>query len=111
MKQDFTLVTTVENFKVTFDYKNLNIHIQDSWQVKDAGVLEGAINAITVSIYFDKLAAAGFTRSKKSLLREWRAHNVLYRWGYKKERTGSVDFNQNESLGRRIGYFFLSWFF
>ena len=61
--------------------------------------------------YFERIAAAGYTRTKESLIREWKAHNVLYRWGYEKERTGSVDFSQYESRGRRVAYFFLSWLF
>ena len=111
MKQDFTLVTTIYNLKVSFDYENLNIHIQDSYLIKDSKTIENAIENILASVYFEKLAAAGFTRTKESLMREWRAHNVLYRLGYEKERTGSVDFSQYESRGRRIAYFFLSWFF
>ena len=111
MKQDFTLVTTFYNLKVSFDYENLNIHIQDSHLIKDSKIVENAIENILASVYFEKLAGAGFTRTSKSLIREWKAHTVLHRWGYEKDRTGSVDLNQNESRGRRILYFILSWFF
>lgn len=111
MKQDFTLVTTIYNLKVSFDYENLNIHIQDSYLIKDSKTVENAIENILASVYFEKLAAAGYTRTKESLIREWRAHNVLYRWGYEKERTGSVDLDQHESRFRRFCYFFLSWLY
>ena len=111
MKQDFTLVTTINNLKVSFDYENLNIHIQDSYLIKDSKIVENAIENILASVYFEKLAAAGYTRTSKSLIREWKAHNVLYRWGIAKERTGSVDMSQHESVFRRFCYFFLSWLF
>jgi hypothetical protein len=52
-----------------------------------------------------------YTRSITSWLREWKAHNYLYDMGYEKARTGSVDLNENESLIRRIGYFFLALFY
>jgi hypothetical protein len=111
MKQDFTLVTTIYNLKVSFDYESLNIHIQDSHLIQDSKTIENAIENILASVYFEKLAAAGYTRTKGSLIREWKAHNVLYRWGYEKERTGSVDLDQSESRGRRIAYFLLSLLF
>ena len=111
MKQDFTLVTTIYSLKVSFDYENLNIHIQDSYLIEDAKTIENAIENILASVYFEKLAAVGYSRTKASLIREWKAHNVLYRWGYEKERTGSVDLDQNESRRRRFAYFFLSWLF
>ena len=108
---EFTICSNKFNLKVKIDYKNLNIHIQDSYQMTNAEYLKVAINDILGSVYFEKLTAAGYTRTKESLIREWKAHNVLYRWGIAKERTGSVDMSQNESRFRRFCYFFLSWLY
>lgn len=46
-------------------------------------------------------------RSTRSLIREWEAHNFLYRIGYEVQRTMHVDFN-DEPVTRRLGYAFLS---
>lgn len=108
---EFTIASYCWNLTVQIDYDNLNIQIKDSYRINSAIDLEIAVNDIMGSVYFKKLAAAGYTRTKKSLIREWRAHNVLYRWGIAKERTGSVDMSQHESALRRFCYFFLSWFY
>ena len=110
-KEEFIYTSITTNLKITVDYKNLNIHIQDSWKIDNAKELNSVIDDLMKGERFTKLAAAGYTRTKASLIREWKAHNVLYRWGYEKERTGSVDLDQNESRKRRIAYFFLSWLF
>ena len=107
----FDLVSTTYNIQVTMNIEDLNIHIKNSYQVIYSKDIEQIIDMIINKSCYKYLAAAGYTRTKKSLIREWKAHNVLYRWGYEKERTGSVDLDQNESRGRRIAYFFLSWFF
>lgn len=48
-------------------------------------------------------------RSLKSYLREWRCHNRLYKLGIKPESTKDCDLNVDESLIRRIVYFFLGF--
>ena len=106
----FDLVSTTQSLQVTINVEALNIHITNSYQVTNSKDIEQIIDMIMNKSCYKYLAAAGFTRTKKSLIREWKAHNVLYRWGYEKERTGSVDFDQNESRFRRFCYFFLSWF-
>ena len=96
------------NVKVIFDYDNLNICIENSWQIVRPIAIEELVERIMESDLFAKMWRLGYTRTKESLIREWKAHNILYRWGYEKERTGSVDFSQYESRPRRIGYFILS---
>ena len=96
---------------VSFDFDNLNIQIKDSYQITNKRDIETIIDIIMYNSNYKKIAAAGFTRARQSLIREWKAHNVLYYWGYKKEQTGTVDLNQHESRGRRLAYFFLSFFF
>lgn len=107
----FDVVSTNYNLQVIINIDHLNIHITNSYQVKSGKEMEQIIDMIMNKSYYQQLTAAGFTRSKGSLLREWKAHNLLYNWGYEKERTGSVDLNQNESRCHRIGYFILSLFY
>ena len=107
----FDLVSTTYSLQVTINVEALNIHITNSYQVTNSKDIEQIIDMIMNKSCYKYLAAAGYTRTKESLIREWKAHNVLYRWGVAKERTGSVDLNQNENIFRRITYFFLSWFY
>lgn len=44
----------------------------------------------------------------RSYIREWWAHNTLFRWGVEEDRTRDVDLNINEKKFRRLCYFFLS---
>lgn len=50
----------------------------------------------------------GYKRTFISELREWEAHNMLYRMRILRSRTGDSDIDQKESWFRRLGYFFLS---
>ena len=68
------------------------------------------LQLIHESVGYNYLKTAGYTRTFESELREWKAHNFLYKIGYKRERTGSVDINQNEPLWRKIIYAVLSLF-
>ena len=52
----------------------------------------------------------GYTRTPKEQVDEWIAHNVMWSWGYKRNRTGSVDLNQNESKFRKIVYSIIAFF-
>ena len=50
-------------------------------------------------------------RSVGSFVREWKAHNILYSWGWFKKSTEHADLNTDETCFRRIGYFFITLFF
>lgn len=50
-------------------------------------------------------------RTAKSLLREWKAHNILYNMGIEIERTRTSDLDAYEKWYRRVGYFFITLFF
>ena len=98
----------LDNGKVVTNYNKINIHIVNSFRVKTT-------YEMSKIIFLIKGAAQNrgiiYPRSNKSLIREWKAHNVLYFLGIKRNRTRSVDLNQNESVFRRIGYFVLSLFY
>lgn len=65
------------------------IKIIDSYQITD----RSRMREIIYAIQHNHPECNTFKRSYNSLIAEWRAHNRLYRWGYKQERTGSVDLN------------------
>ena len=49
-----------------------------------------------------------YLRTKKSMLREWKSHNILYQKGYKQERTRDVDFEDKPKLIHTLIYFLIS---
>lgn len=66
-----------------------NIHIKDSYKVKD----RSKMCEILYTIQHNHPECKVFKRSYNSMISEWRTHNRLYRLGYKKQRTGDVDIN------------------
>jgi hypothetical protein len=105
------IVLENKQIEVEFNYEILNIHIKDSYKITKIVEMKIILDDILMSEEYQKLVAAGYTLTKETMLREWRAHNFLYLYEYKRNRTGSVDLNQNESRGRRILYFILSLFY
>ena len=91
---------------ITFD-KN-NIHIHDSYKVKTTESMRFVLQLV-------KYAAANrnivYKRTMKSWLREWKAHNILYKLNIQRPRSQHTDLNENESVKRRFAYFILSLFY
>lgn len=95
----------IQNNRLIITFSKENIQIKDSYLIKSDGDKEQIIDMMMGSEDFKN---QNYTRSKKSYLREWKAHNFLYSWGIQKQRTKDVDFSEKESLFTRICYFFLS---
>ena len=87
----------INDTNITVSFFKGNILIENSYQIKNDAVMNS-----------NEYITGNYSRTKASYLREWKAHNTLYEWGISPERTGSVDLNDDESLLRRICYFFLS---
>ena len=66
-----------------------NIHIKESHKV----VSKSEMKEMLYAIQYRHPECKSFKRSYESLIAEWRAHNRLYRLGYKRQRTGDVDLN------------------
>lgn len=98
----------VEKLNYKIDVKNLNIHVEDSYLIKERADIHEALATIMSDPDYLKLKEAGFNRSEQSMYEEWAAHNTLYRWGYKRERTASVDIDQGESFLRLLAYAILA---
>lgn len=78
-----------------------NIKIIDSFKYTDRET-----QVATIKLFMSKYDWFN-ARSLKSYVREWRAHNRLYKLGLFKDRTKDVDLNVAEKWYRRLGYFFL----
>ena len=93
---------------IMYNMTEKNIHIEDSYKIRDISEMKEILELIGSEAL---RCCIPYKRSISSWLREWKAHNYLYDMNYEKDRTGSVDLNEDESLIRRIGYFFLALFY
>lgn len=97
--------------RISFSYgDNPCIHIKNSYLVTKNDDIEAVLEYIRGMDEYKKLKEAGYTRTPKSEFNEWKGHNILYKLGYQKYRTGSVDIDQNEPKWRRLVYAILSIF-
>ncbi len=100
--------------KVVFsstDSKNLNICVRDSYKIKYSDDIEKLLDIICDTSTFTEFKIAGYKRTLTSMRREWEAHNLLYKMGILKSRTGSTDLDNNESFIRKAGYAVLSFIY
>ena len=98
-----------KDYEITFNYDILSIHIENSHEIYTREGVVDALNYIHETPEYKELVAAGYTRTYKSQVDEWRAHNVMWSWGYKRNRTGSVDLDQNETPLRKFLYKIISY--
>ena len=100
------------SIQVIMDVEGQNIHIHNSHQVTKTEDMEMILSTIMGKSFYSKMAAAGFNRSKGSMLREWKAHNVLHKNNIEVDRTKCVDldFAQGQGFWHRLIYWFLSMF-
>lgn len=97
-----------KNKTIIYNMTKENIHIKDSYKIRNVSEMKEILELIGSEAL---RRCIPYKRSINSWLREWKAHNYLYDMNYEKDRTGSVDLNEDESLIRRIGYFFLALFY
>jgi hypothetical protein len=90
--------------------ENPCLHIENSHILKRGKTIMAELEYIHTMDGYKELQASGYTRTIKSEYREWKGHNTLYRLGIMRNRTGSVDIDQNEPMWRRLFYAVLSIF-
>jgi hypothetical protein len=105
-----TLVRQYCGFTIWFDLENLNITVIDGFKAKTKAEIMRVLEVIHTTSCYSMLVKRGYTRTIESEYQEWRAHNILYKLGILKSRTGTVDLSNNESKIRRFGYSVLSIF-
>lgn len=90
--------------KLIVHFSETNVHIEQSCFV-DFNDIPKCIELIRARA---EELGYNYKRSNKSWRREWYGHNFLFNCGYKIDRTGHVDLNEDEKLFRRIMYMPLS---
>ena len=91
----------MNNFNYTINYKEGKCHIINSYLITKRCDMRYFI--------IENLKVEPFTkRSVNSYVREWRAHNLLYKLGLFVDRTKDTDLDINETRLRRFCYYFLS---
>lgn len=83
---------------------NVNCQIKDSYKINSKSYMKAFLKYLKV-VYpqFNK-------RSDASYIREWTAHNFLYKLNFCTARTKDTDLNINEYWYRRLAYYFISFF-
>ena len=79
------------------------IQVVNSYKVTDDSEKEKIIDAMLNT--FPRL---GRCRSKKSLLVEWKAHNILFQHRYKTDRTKDVDFEFHTKKLQQFGFWLIT---
>lgn len=105
--QDNVEEITLGDISLRVTYSKINVHVENSFLIKDDELKKKFLDLIIMK---GKLLGFEYKRTFDSWLREWKAHNTLYNWKYKRERTASVDLNEDESLIKRFLYVFLASF-
>lgn len=82
-----------------------NTHVKDSWQTKSPIAIRERILALRV--FCSVKNATILTRSVRSLVDEWCAHNLLYHLGIARSRTADVDLDEAKWY-TEVGYFILA---
>lgn len=93
---------------VKFTATENNLHIEDSYKIISKPVIKELLTDILVDIYNN--TDITYKRSINSWVNEWVAHSWLYNRSVEKDRTKHVDLNEDESLLKRFGYWFISNF-
>lgn len=97
--------------RISFSYgDNPCVKIKDSYLIKNNEDIKTVLEYIRSLDEYKKLKEFGYTRTPNSEFNEWKGHNVLYKLGYQRNRTGSVDIDQNEPMWHRFVYAILSIF-
>ena len=89
---------------------NPSVRVCDSYKYGKDEILKILTELHANEYYKHFCKETGYSRTFRSQYREWKAHNLLYKFGIFPERTGSVDIDQNEPKWRRFVYAILSIF-
>ena len=93
---------------INYTLSDNNIHIQDSYLITNESDMIDILKRIKVHADVNK---KNYKRSLTSWLNEWKTHNLLYNIGIAKDRTGSVDINDDAIFLARAAYTILSIFY
>jgi len=75
--------------------KNPDMKVYDSYKISKEDVQREVIKQL---FKHEEKKPSKWKRTENSLVNEWYAHNLLYSFGYKKERTKDVDFDNSDEV-------------
>lgn len=93
---------------IKYKITNNNLHLIDSYEVRTRNLMNRNLVSIN-TLYPDH--PLFINRTHKSMIREWRDHNLLYDLGISRERTKDCDLNYPQKWYVKIGYAILSIFY
>ena len=86
-----------------------NIHIEDSYKVNTREDMQMILNDIRAKHSLEESDV--LKRTDKSLIKEWRAHNLFYNLHLFRSHTKDVDLNYPQSKITEIAYSIISIFY
>lgn len=89
---------------VNIEYNSANVRILDPYKIKSKTFMELILEIFKIRTGFVS------KRSINSWVREWKAHNRLYKLGLFKEHTIDCDLEENEKWYRLIAYLIIGSF-
>ena len=101
----------------TFSYKGRmieclvetsNIHIKNSYLIRQPSDMKEILNIIRK---WATEKGFSYKRTVSSWITEWKAHNILHSIGLERQRSGSVDLNENERKVILLSYQVLAKFY
>ena len=104
----YNLAFMYEGKSISIQYNSRNIHIFDSYKIKRKRDMKGILKIVQYASFNRGIF---YTRKMSSWIREWKAHNILYKMGIKRTSSKDTDLCETESKKRRFIYFILSLFY
>lgn len=89
--------------KVEIEYNSGNIRIKNSYRINKI------VDMIVVLRIFQIRTGFKSKRSLRSWIKEWKAHNRLYKLGLFRSHTVDCDLEEHEKWWRLLAYQFIGW--
>ena len=86
---------------IKYEVSENNVHVINSYIVtNDNAKREFLKNLLRTT--------EGLKRSEKSMLNEWKAHNIFYQHGWFQDHTADVDFEFKQKWYYKVGYWLVA---
>ena len=88
----------IKILEVEVEYDSENVRIKNSYKVRNKEYMKLILSQFKLRTGFKS------QRSMNSWVKEWKTHNILYKWGLFRKHTKDCDLEENEKLHRLIAY-------
>ena len=88
----------IKILNIEIEYDDKNVRILNARRVKSKHIMKTVLRLFLMETNYKS------RRSIKSWVKEWKAHNRLYKWGLFKEHTVDCDLEEHEKVHRLIAY-------